>query len=915
MPTLKSLVLTLAALAAAPLAAQPSPLAQASPPEARPAASGEAPPSRSAVRDFNLAAIRMEPNAVEFDGRLDEAAWQSAPVASGFTQRGPNPGAPATEQTEARVLYDADAVYVGMRMYDRQPDAIDARLARRDEGVNSDWALVAFDSHFDRQTAFVFAVNPAGVLRDLLVYEDVREDDSWDAVWDAKVSRDASGWTAEFRIPLSQLRYTADVPVQSWGLQFGRDIKRTGESAFWAPMLPENDGMVRHFGTLTDLRDLRAPRSLELQPYVASSITRAPGDASNPYYSETDAQPRIGLDLKYGLTSDVTLTATVNPDFGQVEADPAQVYLGGFEQSFSERRPFFVEGTDVFNMSPRRFLSMNRPSLLYTRRIGRSPRRGSFVPDDVHDSVGEQGAVYTDAPQQTTILGAAKLSGRVGPFSVGVLNAITSREYGRFEAFDASGQPLAAGEALVEPLTNYAVARARGTFGGTTIGGLLTSVIREEGASELADFLPRQATVAGLDLGHTLSEQWVVNGQIAGSLVTGSPEAISRLQTAFPRLYQRPDAGHLSLDDTRTSLSGMTAEVNLLKPSGEHWAGGVQAQMTSPGFDANELGFQSRADNASVGGVVVYQQNEPQGAFQNWSTNVFSGAAWNFDGNRIGTFTGGNASAQLRNFWGGNLHWEASLRTDNDRETRGGPLARDPAGFNLNGNFYTDSRKAVSSYLWSGTNRNELGSWYWGVETGIEARPTDAVSFSIGPALDLSHTDRQYITAFDEPAMTSTFGRRYVFGELDQTSISLVGRLNWTFTPDLSLQLYARPFVSRGQYDRFKQMTEPGQLHFPVFGEDTAGAVSRDASGEVTIDPQDGGDSFSLAPDFTFRSLQGNAVLRWEYRPGSTLFLVWQQQRSGFEQDGDLRFGRDVQGLFRDELTNVFLIKLSYWLG
>ena len=895
-------LLSLAALAA-PLAAQP------------PADS-----SAASSQSFLIAAAAVEPGAVSLDGHLNESAWAGAAVASGFVQMRPSAGTAASEPTEARVLYDGKSVYVGMRMHDSQPAQIDTRLGRRDSGLESDWAIVAFDSYNDNRTAFLFQVSAAGVRSDALLYDDVNDDDSWDAVWDVATTRDEGGWTAEFRIPLSQLRFSGAAADQSWGVEFGRRHFRTGEQTFWAPILPDVNGVVSRFGTLADLRGLRPPRQLEVVPYVAASVERAPGDAADPFYSATEAAPRVGADLKYGLSSNLTITATVNPDFGQVEADPAQVNLGGFELFFQERRPFFVEGLDVFSMQPRRFFANNRPSLLYTRRIGRSPQRQSFVPASVYGEVNEDGEVpnpnevYTDAPQQSTILGAAKLSGRVGRFSLGVLNATTGNEYGRYQAFDGAGGMVADDRALVEPLTNYLVGRTRGTFGRTIVGGLLTSVVRDTGEPALGALLPATATVAGADLEHQLSDDWLVSAQLAGSVVTGSADAVGRLQRSFPRVYQRPDAGYLGLDSTATSISGLTGEVNVLKPGGEHWLAGLHVSATSPGFDANELGFQSRADFANVGAVVIYQDNAPGGALNRWNANVAASLGTNFGGDRIRTFAGGEGSLQTKGFWGVYANLFASPRTADDRLTRGGPLATSPAGIESNVSVYSDDRKAVSASGYVYGSRDELGGWYVGAGPSVEIRPAPAVSVSLGPDLSLGHDARQYVTAFDEPAAAATFGRRYVFAELDQTTVSLVGRVNWTFTPNLTLQLYARPFVSTGRYQNVQALDAPGALALPVYGRDAGTAVTN-PDGSTTVTPSDGGRAFDVASNFSVRALQGNAVVRWEYRPGSALFVVWQQQRDGFEPDGALRFGRDVRGLFRDTPTNVFLVKLSYWLG
>ena len=861
-----------------------------------------------------LAATPVEAGAVRLDGVLDEPGWAEAPAQSDFVQYEPAPGEPTTERTEARVLLGPGALYVGMRMHDARPEAVDVRLARRDAAGLRDRAFVAVDSYGDRRTAFLFMVTPAGVRLDRLFYDDTQSDLSWDAVWDVAVARDAGGWTAEFEIPLSQLRYAGGAGPHAWGLQLGRVHHRTGEVSYWSPRRPTDDGYVSQFGTLTVPGALPAPRRFEAVPYVASAATRAPGDAADPFYAETDLAPRVGADVKVGLTSGLTLAATVNPDFGQVEADPAQVNLGGFELFFPEQRPFFVEGTDVFSMAPRRSISSGRPSLLYTRRIGRAPQRAAFVPAEVRDAAGEAGVVYTDAPRQSTILGAAKVSGRAGRFSVGLLTAATGAEYGRYLAHDGGGGLVGEGRALVEPLSAYTVGRARGTYGGTVVGGLLTSVVRDARDPAVGAALPATATVAGLDVEHPLGERWRLTAQAAGSAVTGTEAAIRDLQTAFPRVYQRPDANHVALDPTRTRLAGWTAEANLLKTEGDRWVGGLHAAATSPGFDANDLGFQPRADFANVDGTVGYRRTDPQGPFNAWGLYAAGGAGWNFGGDRLRTQVEAFATAQLRNFWSVSLGGDVSFRAVDDRLTRGGPAALADAGGDVYVSVSTDSRRAVTGSWSAFAFDNELGRHGLGTSFRVSAQPSDAVSVSLAPEVEVRGNPRQYVTAFGEPVAEATFGRRYVFGQLESSTASLEARLDWLFSPTLSLQLYARPFATRGRYTAFKAFDQPGAFRLPVYGEDV-GTATQNADGSTTVDPGDGGASFTLDRDFTVRSLQGNAVLRWEYRPGSALFLVWQQQREGVEADGSLRFGRDLGGLFADPATNVFLVKLSYWLG
>ena len=689
----------------------------------------------------------------------------------------------------------------------------------------------------------------------------------------------------------------------------------------WAPVLPTDVGFVSRFGELTGLVGLGSPRRFEVVPYVSAQATRAPdtratSGPADPYYAATDVSPRVGIDLKLGLTPGLTLTATVNPDFGQVEADPAQVNLGGFELFLEERRPFFVEGLDVFSFGrARRNFASNRPNLLYTRRIGRSPQRDGFVPGEVTDETGEQGVVYSDAPQQTTILGAAKVSGRVGRVTLGVLNALTSPEYGRYQAFDGTGNPLTDGRGLVEPVSNYSVARARATFGRTVVGAAGTLVLRDVSDPAFASLLPSQASVLEIDGEHRLgSSTWITSGVLAGSLVTGSESAIVGLQRAFPRLFQRPDSDRLRVDSTATSLAGLTGEVAIQKDGGTHWTGSLSAAFTSPGFDANSLGFQSRADNAYVGLSANYSQNTPRAWYRRWNVGSYGGVGTNYDGDLMMAFGGIQSNVGFANFWSGNASLNLNLRTVSDRATRGGVLALSPASVNVNVGGSTDDRRTVSGYAYSYGGGSEIGSRFLGLEVGATVRPASNLTLSVSPGINVDHEARQFITAFRDPAATGTFGRRAVFGASDQAEFSMTTRVDWTFTPALSLQLYARPFVSRGTYDTFQQPTVSGQLRFPVY-EETGGSVARQTDGSVLVTPGDGGQPFTLQPDFTVRALQGNAVLRWEYRPGSTLFFVWQQQRDGFDGTGRFELGRNLGRLATDRLTNVFLLKLTYWLG
>ncbi|GAB5519680.1 MAG: hypothetical protein RhofKO_19310 [Rhodothermales bacterium] len=855
---------------------------------------------------FSASSITTE--SIRIDGVIDEAAWADATPLSNFVQFRPTPNAAPSEQTEARVLVGPTALYVAMRMFDAQPEAINTRLARRDSYADTDHAVVVIDPFGDGRTGFLFRTTPGNVKVDVLFFDDIDSDASWDAVWDAATQRTADGWTAEFEIPLSQLRYEGGPGPHTWGLQLVRIHHRTGELSYWSARDPGAEGYVSQFGTMIVPTDLPSPRRFELLPYMASVVTQAPDADANPFVTSTELAPRAGLDVKWGLTPSLTLAGTINPDFGQVEADPAQVNLSGFELFFEERRPFFVEGVDAFAMAPRRAVATQRPTLLYTRRIGRSPQRISFVPDAMRN-----GQLFTDAPQQSTILGAAKISGQIGRFNVGVLNATTRAEYGRFQRLDASGTTTETGRALVEPLSNYLAARARGTYGRFIVGGLLTSVLRNTDDAAIADLLPQTASVAGVDVEYTLDDAWRLTAQLSGSWLSGSPAAITRAQTAFPRLFQRPDADHLDLDPTQSNLAGWSSEVNLLKTRGEYWTGGLHMAATSPGFDANAMGFQPRADLMNVDGIARYQQNTPRANLQSWSAVLRGGVGYTFGGERIASLLVGRLSAQLPNFWGVGFTFIAAPRSYDDRLTRRGPLAKRPASLDVSIDLDTDSRQKVWAAFSANVATDELGGSELGGSLELSTQPRSALQLSAGPEFSIAQRPRQYVTAFADPAAVATFGTRYVFGHLETTTLAFTARADWTFTPNLSVQLYARPFLSSGRYAAFKAFDQPNALRLPVYGE-SRGTVTTDGDG-TTINPEDGGEAFTLSRDFTVRALQGNAVLRWEFRRGSTLFFVWQQQRDGRLSDGRFQVQRGLRDLLDDSHTNVFMVKLTYWLG
>lgn len=842
------------------------------------------------------------------DGKLDDVAWAAATPSGDFSQAYPAPGKPAADRTEFRVLYDDQALYVGVRMYDAHPDSIASGLGRRDATaatVYSDWVRLIIDSYHDRRTAFQFATTPRGMQKDSYFSNDNSEDLNWDAIWEVGTSIDASGWVAEYRIPLSQLRFGADGGGERvWGIQVQRDIARRNERDTWAPWKPDGSGFVSRFGDLVGLSGISPPGRLEIVPYASSTVTRAPGDAADPFFDATRIAPKVGGDLKYGLPHGLTLSATINPDFGQVEVDPAVVNLSAFEVSFPEKRPFFLEGGDVFSFGQIvRQNDYGGQYFLYSRRVGRRPQLG--VPND---------AQFADIPTQTTIAGAAKVTGKTGPWTVGILDAVTTKQQARILSADGSRLDVP-----VEPLSNYFAGRLRRDFrsGATTVGAMLEQTTRALGDSVFVQRLRSDATFGGVDFEHDIAKRsWVVSGFAAGSMVRGSARAIAATQRSSSRYFQRPDARYLTYDSTRTSLAGYITEAAVQK-NGTVF-GSIAVKASSPGVELNDLGFQSRTGYKALSTLVGRQSFTAGKHFQNWSAFVYQNDAWNYGDRPIFHGYAGRAGGTFNNFWNANIGGNYSPTFYDDQLLRGGPEGAQPASYSLNTNVSSDSRKSVALNLSAGYAHDIVGGYEDNASTSIDLRPSSNVHLSFGPNFSRLHDTEQYIRSLADPAATPTFGRRYVLGTLTQNTLSLDTRVDVTISPTLSFVMYAQPFVSAGRYTGIKEFLKPGKLDYAVYGRDRGTSDYDPATESFTIDAD--GASGPLAPftvrqNFNVRSLRGNAVLRWDYRRGSSFYAVWQQERGDFQPLGDFTARRDLGAIFRTVPTNVFLIKATYWIG
>ena len=874
--------------------------------------SAQAPATQTAAvrpHDQSPTAVAVRRNgAVSIDGRMDEAAWQAATPVTNFIQFDPQEGQPSSERTEARILIDDEAVYVGMRLFDSDPRAIQSQLARRDESIEGDLIEVTFDTYHDHLSAVIFRLSPAGARRDATISPSGNQDNSWDAIWEGDATVDSLGWTAELRIPLSQLRYNRNVSEQTWGLQLARKIARKAEISFFAFTPKGQQQGINRYGHLTGLGRLSSPRRLEIVPYALAK-NQNPGAASNnPLQKRNEIVPGAGLDLKYGITSNLTLDATFNPDFGQVEVDPAVVNLSAFETFFPERRPFFVEGSSIFSFGDMRSQNTsNGYTFFHPRRIGRQPQ--GFVDDP--------DATFVDAPVETTIAGAAKLTGRSsGGWSMGLLDAVTMREEARYRV--ASGDTRSA---TVEPLANYFVGRLKRDLreGSSTVGFGLTAVNRNLDEEELEPLFRRAAYVGGFDWNHAWSNRrWAFDGAIVMSHNVGSAESIDALQLSPARYYQRPDKENFRRDPTKTSLTGYMAEMTFAKLSGKHWTGTVSYQEYNPGYEINEVGFLGSTDMRSVTPIILYNENTPSKYLRNWGQFLFWNPSWDFDGNMTFNGVGTITVAEFPNFWNLFLRGDWRPPVYDNGLTRGGPLARVVEGGGIQAELNSDRRKRFTYGLYTSYSYNVAGGRGVNVNPRATFRPTTALRVTLQPSFNRTHAMAQFVTRVTDPLATDTYGSRYVFSTLDQRTLSMVTRVDWTFTPKLSLQLFAQPLIASADFIDYKEFARPKAFEFEIYGKDVGTITRDDATGRYTVDP-DGGNpapAFTFADrDFNRRSLRGNAVLRWEYRPGSALFLVWQQSRFGSVPSGEFDFGNDFGELWNLQPENIFVIKGTWWIG
>jgi len=832
------------------------------------------------------------------DGKYDETAWDAVNWSGDFIQRDPNDGAHPSQNTEFKILFDDNNLYVVIRAFDSVPGEIVRRLSRRDKD-DGDWLVISIDSYNDKQTAFNFGITSAGVQFDFMFVNDNGSDANWDAIYYTATSIDALGWTAEMRIPLSQLRF-AKMDRHNWGLNILRYVYRKQELSLWKPVPRTAPGLVSLYGELRGLDGIRPRRDIELLPYTYAKATFDEKEEGNPFKTGHNYNGTVGLDGKVSVTNDLTLNFTINPDFGQVEADPSVVNLTAFETFFPEKRPFFVEGKNIFNFKLTGADSENNMNtLFYSRRIGRAPHL-TLYPDS---------GIYVSAPEQTTILGSFKLSGKTRKgLSLGIIESVTQYETA---TIDSAGVRHKEG---IEPLTNYLIARVSQDFnkGTTTIGGILTATNRSIKESQL-EFLPEAAYTGGLNAIHFWKNKtYYLSGKAVFSSIFGSEQAITNLQRSAVRYYQRPDNTYITYDPTLKQLSGYGGTVEFGKAGTGNWQYLGYLTFRSPGLDFNDVGFLKQADEIQQLFWLRYRKFKPFGIFRWASANFTEYITWDYGWENTNKGLDFNINGQFINYYtaGAGINYAGTALSRG--ELWGGPALLLPPVLNFNIYAETDSRKKimfrVSTSHYFG-QQDYFNSHKYTLE--ITYKPTNTLYFSLIPQYTSGYNQIQYV---DDASVGSD--PRYIMASLNRKVYDLSMRVNLSITPELSIQYYAQPYIFAGEYSDYKQITDPKANEF-------SNRYHQFSNNEITynepwnayiIDEDSNGvaDYGFYKPDFHFLQFRSNMVFRWEYKRGSSLYLVWSQGRTNVEENGENDFGQYAKDLWNTVPRNDFMLKISY---
>jgi len=783
----------------------------------------------------SVRAVRVD-TAPRIDGMLDEAVWKLAEPATDFVQRDPEEGKPASERSEIRVLYDDEALYFGCMFYDSEPDKIIARLTRRDNQIESDGASIRIDAYHDHQTGVNFSFNAAGVKSDILESDDGnRTDDSWDPVWYLQTRLTNEGWCAEIKIPFHILRYRtalSDTAENVWGINFLRYISRKQETERWAFTPKSESGFISRYGHLLGLRHLPDARQVEVLPFATSKQRYDP--ASSFAARRQEFLGNAGLDLKYGLSSNFTIDATVNPDFGQVEADPNVLNLTTFETFYPEKRPFFIEGTQIIHFTT--FGDDRGPGLFYSRRIGRA-----ISPFEVSVPAGGR---IEDLPQQTAILGAAKLTGRTnGGLSLGMMQAFTPEETA--VAVDSAGNRS---QQIIEPFAHYAVVRLKqDVLDNSNVGMIITST-------------SKRGTAPAFTNGYDWNLKFGRN---------------TYLLNGFLALSQSTNAN-------RERITGEAGKLAYSKIAGEHWLWTLSTDFTSNHYNINDVGFFFSPDD--IGGIasVTYKEDVPAAVVRSYNAGVFYHHRHTFEGANFFRQVNLNTNILFSNYWDVSANAGADFGLYDSHETRGNGLYRKPINYTSNVSLSSDQRGSIVLSLSQQLGWDDKQKRLVGGGVGVNLKPISWMEWSLSTDFQRTRLQEAWVDTITVSGTTeSIFGDR----STDQANFTL--RSTITFTRELTLQLYGQLFLAKGHYENLRRLVGTSDFAAP--------------------------DQYNQNPDFNRQFFNTNVVLRWEYLPGSTLFLVWSQARSSRNGEYFSTFGNDFGATFQAAPSNVMLLKVSYW--
>jgi hypothetical protein len=844
-------------------------------------------------------ATKVNPHPPIVDGILDDPIWQKNQWSGNFIQSQPHDGKEPSQQTEFMIAYDADFLYAAFKMQDTEPDKIVGRVTRRDD-IDGDWIALGLDSYNDKRTAFCFIVNAAGVKRDMVITEDGnREDQNWDPIWHVKTARADSGWTAEMKIPLNQLRFK-DAEDMEWGLQVMRGIHRNQEESMWQHIPKDAPGFVHQFGQMIGLSGLKPKKQIEIAPYVVTKTESFKPEEGNPYMTGKRNDFNVGIDAKIGITNNFTVDLTVNPDFGQVEADPATVNLTAFETYFEEKRPFFIEGSNLLSF-PLAFGDGDQAynNLFYSRRLGRSPQLSASTND------GE----YANEPSNTTILGAAKLTGRTrNGMSVGLLETLTANAYA---LIDSSGKER---KQIVEPMTNYSVATIKQEFnnGNTLFSGLVTSTNRQLDENAV-DVLHKNAYSGGISLEHNwANKKYQIAAKVYGSHVEGTQEAILGTQLAPARYLQRPDRINHRVDSSRTSLSGNGGLINIGKVGEGHVRFMGMLSWQTPQLEINDIGFIQSVDEIFQAFWVGLRYWEQKGIFKSVNVNFNQWTGWNFDGQS--SYYGGNVNfhTQFTNYWSISAGINRQGESHSTGSLRGGPTLRIPGSTSSWYNISSDQRKEFVVGAGGNTQRGDLDySFNQNVYANFSYKPLRSLLLRISPGYSYQQNELQYVQNPD-------FGneKRYVRGDIERKTYYMSLRIEYSVSPNLSIQYFGRPYLSSGKFSDYKYITNPKADDYTSrFSLYDANQIEYDQANKVfRIDEnRDGTIDYTFNNrDFNYLDLQSTMVLRWEFKPGSTFFAVWTHGKNSYESTHSSSLSNDVDNLYSSIPHNIFLLKFSY---